>query len=223
MTPRDSRSRAHQHDGPTPTASEKLPSGLRRSEVTGDRRRRSPSGASSDRRDSFDAPLSPDRELGAIGAADVADLYREYAPVVLRSARRILRSRADADEIVHDVFVSFLQRPEQCAGAGCFPAFLYGAVTNACLNRIRNVAIRRRVLRAWRHCEGWQTLQGADPEDATVLRSVLGRLPDTLVTVALHHHLHGRTHDEIAQLMGCSRRHIGNLILRISMLVNRDA
>jgi RNA polymerase sigma-70 factor (ECF subfamily) len=147
--------------------------------------------------------------------AGPGELYRDHAPVALRHARRVLRSDADAREVVHDVFVSLLQRPEQYAGTGDFPAFLRQAVNHAALNRLRARSTHARLVENG-DSESWlPAAASAPPEDATALRFTLERLPSVLAEVAVYYHLQERTHDDIAQRLGCSRRHVGHLLRRL--------
>ena len=63
---------------------------------------------------------------------------------------------------------------------------------------------------------------GVHPEHATALRFTLERLPAELAEVAVYYHLHERTHDDIAHLLGCSRRHVGDLIKRLDRWMQRQ-
>ena len=79
-------------------------------------------------------------------AADAFEgLYRTHAPAAFRRARRMLGSEADAHEVVQDVFFRSAA-PAQYQGRSSMSTFLYSAVTHACLNRIRNVKTRSRLL-----------------------------------------------------------------------------
>lgn len=150
------------------------------------------------------------------GMADEAgELYRTHASGALRCARRLLGSEADAREVVHDVFLSLLQNPEQYIGATNLKAFLYGAVTHAALNRIRRRSTHVRTMRDDVPDAMLPALVGAHPEDAAILRSALERLPQTLAQVAVYYYLHECTQDEIASILGCSRRHVGDLVRRL--------
>jgi RNA polymerase sigma-70 factor (ECF subfamily) len=40
-------------------------------------------------------------------------------------------------------------------------------------------------------------------------------MPDELANAAIYHFVDGLTHQEISQILGCSRRHVGDLIARI--------
>jgi len=143
------------------------------------------------------------------------ELYRTYAPQAFRRARRVLRSDDDAHEVVNDVFLSLLERPRQYAGQCAFGGFLHSAVTNACLNRLRQRAIRGKLASDCNLATLSPATSAVDPEGASTLRSVLARLPSPLADVAVYYHLYELTQDDIARILGCSRRHVGDLVTRL--------
>ena len=51
-------------------------------------------------------------------------------------------------------------------------------------------------------------------EPFVLLRQVLAQLPEQLSLAAIYHYLDEMTQDEIAETMGCSRRHVGHLLER---------
>jgi DNA-directed RNA polymerase specialized sigma24 family protein len=53
------------------------------------------------------------------------------------------------------------------------------------------------------------------PEGMSVLRDMLSRLPDAIAQAAVYFYCDEMTHEEIARVMKCSRRHVGNLIERM--------
>jgi RNA polymerase sigma factor (sigma-70 family) len=71
-------------------------------------------------------------------AERIDSLYRTHAPRAFARARRMLGVDADAHEVVHDVFLAMFERPDAYRGESSMSSYLYGAVTNACLNRIHN-------------------------------------------------------------------------------------
>lgn len=73
-------------------------------------------------------------------------MYRRHAASVYRRACTLLGNEADAHEVLQDLFVSLLERPDQFAGGSSLPTFLYSATTHACLNRLRNQKNRARLL-----------------------------------------------------------------------------
>jgi RNA polymerase sigma-70 factor (ECF subfamily) len=146
-----------------------------------------------------------------------AQLYRTHAPGVQRRARALLGSDADACEVVQDVFLSLFERPEQFQGRSQLTTFLYSATTNACLNRIRHRKSSRRLLRD-RAADAPQPRGdgGLDPEWLALLHDLLRRLPEQLGLVAAYYYVDDLSHDEIAQLVGCSRRQVGHLLERVA-------
>lgn len=93
-------------------------------------------------------------------------------------------------------------------------AYVYGAITHACLNRLRNQRTRSRLLR-----DHAATSLARDPgtsaEAKLIARTTLAELPEPLAQVAIYYYLDELSHREIALLMGCSHRHVGNLLARL--------
>jgi RNA polymerase sigma factor (sigma-70 family) len=154
-------------------------------------------------------PLSDDSK-----ATDLDALYRAHAPTVFRRARRILGADADAHEIVQDVFMSLYQHPEQFAGKSSVATFLYGVTTHACLNRLRDQRNRLRLLSEQVAPAADDGSRPLSPEDLSLLHDSLRRMPEELAHVAVLHCVDGLTHEDIAQVLDCSRRHVGNLLER---------
>jgi len=143
-------------------------------------------------------------------------LYRTHAPSAFLRARRVLGSEADAYEVVHDVFISLLERPQQYTGKSSLTTFLYSAVTHACLNRLRNQATRARLLREHGALARPSASLAPSPDDSAALRAALTAMPEPLAQVAVYYYLDELTHDDIARILTCSRRHVGDLLQRLS-------
>jgi RNA polymerase sigma factor (sigma-70 family) len=142
------------------------------------------------------------------------ELYRRHAPSVYRRAQELLGSDTDAREVVQDLFVSLLERPAQFAGRSSLTTYLYSAATHTCLNRLRDRRNRARLLAL--HAQASATAQAPRAEKLVLLRDLLIRLPEELAQVAVYYHLDEMTYDEIAETMGCSRRHVATLLQRLS-------
>lgn len=147
-------------------------------------------------------------------ARNLEELYRLHAPAAFRRARRMLGDEADAHEVVQDVFVSLLQRPDQYEGKSALATYLYSAVTNACLNRIRSRRTRERLSERASLPPG--SLEPIDAERRLVLHAALRELPDLLAQVAIYYYVDELTQDEIGEIIGCSRRQVGKLLARLS-------
>ncbi|HTV20371.1 MAG TPA: sigma-70 family RNA polymerase sigma factor [Polyangiaceae bacterium] len=139
-------------------------------------------------------------------------LYQSHGPAVLRRARQILGNEAEALEVLHDVFASLLEKPEQFAGRSSIMTYLYGMTTHQALGRLRKERRRRQLLE--RHHEHEEAV-GALGLARAELREVLATLPDELARAAVYHYLDGMTHEEIAELMGCSRQWVTKLLARL--------
>lgn len=130
-----------------------------------------------------------------------------------RRARQLLGSDADANEVLQDLFVTLLARPEQLDERSTWSAYLYAATTHACLNRLRNQRRRARLLE--QEAEWGALRKASDPEALVRLRDALVRLPEELAAVAVYYALDGLNQQEIAEILGCSRRHVGHLLERL--------
>jgi RNA polymerase sigma-70 factor (ECF subfamily) len=139
--------------------------------------------------------------------------YRAHGASVLRRARRLLGDEDEAREVLHEVFMSLLEGPGQVRGEGGVTSWLYGATTNACLNRLRNTRTRARILAA--RGAGLGEAAPASTEDMTILRDLLARVPHELARVAVYYYADEMTHEEIAEVLACSRRHVGDLLARL--------
>jgi RNA polymerase sigma factor (sigma-70 family) len=157
------------------------------------------------------------------GRDPIDALYRTHAPRALSRARRMLGVEADACEVVHDVFLSLFERPEQFRGESSMSSFLYAAVTHACLNRIRNRDTRARLLREHGADAGMPSRGGLQPEELATLRGALARIPEPLAQVAVYYYMDELTHEDIARILGCSRRQVGNLLERLAQWTSEQA
>lgn len=152
--------------------------------------------------------------------ADFERLYRLYAGAAFRRAQRVLGNSADAHEIVHDVFLSLYERPEQFAAKSSFATFLYSMVTHACLNHLRNQSNRRRLLEA--HAPSvCVPSESAAPEHVVELRELLRRMPEQLAEVAIYRYFDSLPQSDIARILGCSIRRVNKLLEQLARFVER--
>lgn len=148
-------------------------------------------------------------------AVDVEAMYRSYGHSVLRRARQILGSDEEAGEVLQEIFVQLVARPDQFAGRSAPSTFLYAVTTHACLARLRDRKNRARLIDE--QVRPWTT--DVDPratDTGAMLRAALARLTDDEARAAVYYHLDGMSHAEIGELLGCSRRQVGNLLERIA-------
>ena len=70
-------------------------------------------------------------------AIDIEQLYRAYAPMVLRRCRQLLRDEERAVDAMQDAFVQLLRRRSTLVASGP-SSMLYRVATNTCLNALRS-------------------------------------------------------------------------------------
>ncbi|HEU4730833.1 MAG TPA: sigma-70 family RNA polymerase sigma factor [Kofleriaceae bacterium] len=143
--------------------------------------------------------------------ADLEQLYRDHGPAVLRRARQILQNEAEALDALQEIFLSLARQSAFEPGRGT-TAWFYIRTTNFCLNSLRDSRNRARLRDAIARPE---RSVPARSEDVVLARDVLARLPPELASVAVYYYCDEMTHDEIAALLGCSRRHVGHLVERL--------
>ena len=141
----------------------------------------------------------------------ISKLYQSHGAIVLRRAYRITGSHDEAKDVLQELFRRLVERPESLDGARNQVAWLYGATTHMCLNRIRDHKNRERLLQERRPPEH---AHEPSAEGVALLRQALESLPDDLGSVLVYYYLDQMTHAEIASMMDCSRRHVGNLLER---------
>lgn len=148
-----------------------------------------------------------------LSALDIEAAYRAHGHLVLRRAKALLGDESEAQEVLQEVFITLLREPEVYGGRAAMTTWLYRVTTNMCLNRMRNDKTRQRLLDEHvapavheAHQESADTLAAA--------RQFLDRMPEDLARVTIFYSVDGMTHQEIAEVMGCSRRQVGNLLER---------
>lgn len=150
--------------------------------------------------------------------ARVEQLYRTHGHVVLRRARLLLASDADAQEALQEVFASLLRSPGELRSAGSVVSWLYSATTHFCLNVLRSRRTGARL--AERHVEPGSEAGDARADAVADVRTLLALLPEEVGAALVYHHLDGMTYDEVAEQLGCSRRKVGYLLERAQALVS---
>jgi RNA polymerase sigma factor (sigma-70 family) len=147
----------------------------------------------------------------SVSLAEIESAYRSHAHHVQRRAAFVLGNDTDAVEVVQEVFLSLIDHPEQFAARSALSTWLYRATLHRCFNRLRDQRTRARLM-AERTDELPLPRASSAPEHVVELRSLLLRLPDELAEVAVYQLADELTQSEIAEVMGCSRRRVRDLI-----------
>lgn len=139
-------------------------------------------------------------------------IYERYGPAVLRKAQRMLRSESDAQDLTQALFVDLWQQGRHGVGLG----YLYRAISRRCLNFLRDGRNRARLLDA--HGDSLRPGVATGPEarvlGVELLATLAERLPTELAETFVYHEIDDMTQEEIASLMGVSRRTVGKRLSR---------
>jgi RNA polymerase sigma factor (sigma-70 family) len=136
-------------------------------------------------------------------AIDLEACYRRYGPLVYRRCLRLLRSEAQAEEAMQDVFVELVRRHARLEDRG-LSSLLFQTATHVSLNRLRT---RRR------HPEHGEDrlldlIAHGELEDRSLAESVLAQLfgnePASTRVIAVMHYVDGMTLEEVALEVGMS-------------------
>ena len=164
--------------------------------------------------------------VAAWSVSDLSALYTQNRSSLIAQARRILRSDADAAEVVQDAFLKFILAAPELDTADRAMAYLRTTVNNLCLNVIRATGSRPNLvaidsdatqerlseIAAENHIPMDTTLAAA--EDASIIREALSRLSDTQRTALVMWEVEGRTTKEIAQAIGTSEANVRHVVQR---------
>lgn len=135
---------------------------------------------------------------------------------MLRLAKRLLRDDEAAKDAMQEVFLRVLRVEDPERFAPNPMAWLYRTTTNLCLNRLRDVRRRGQLLSLWKVNEDFVD---ADADARLSLQRILSVVPDELQDIAVYYYVDELSHEEIAGIVGVSRRTIGNRLATFHALV----
>lgn len=143
-------------------------------------------------------------------AVSLAELAQRFGPMVYRRAYAILRDAEEARDATQDVFVQAMRSEPTLQLEPT--RWLYRVTTNACLNRLR----ARRRYRAMRERNALaESSTSRSTTDADFLvRELLAEGDEECTSAALYVFVEGMSHEEAAEILGVSRRTVGNLLDR---------
>ena len=130
-----------------------------------------------------------------------ARLYELFAAPVFTLARRMLVSRALAEDVLQETFVEVIRKVASYRGEAEFGFWIKRIAINKCLMHLRSSWTSRRT------DDGEDTLplmpaRAAHLDDEIALERALDSLSDTARIVVWLHDVEGHTHKEIGRMMG---------------------
>jgi RNA polymerase sigma-70 factor, ECF subfamily len=156
-----------------------------------------------------------DGSLEALG-----ELYRAHSRVVHATAYRLLGSRADAEDVLQDVFVGLPRALRSYSEQGRFEAWLKRLAVRTALMRLRGRQRRREdpLEPLERVTRGGET----HPVDRLAARRAIASLPDPLRTVFVLREVEGYTHAEIADMLGITEVNSATRLSRAWSVLRRE-
>jgi len=158
------------------------------------------------------------RAFAEADAGDAMSPYERYGRALLRKAERMLGSRADAQDLVQGLFVDLLQR-----GREPDLPYLYRALTNRCLSYVRDERNRARLLAA--RDDALRSTGRTRCDEHAIGRDLLVKLAreldDTTFEILVLRFFDDLTQEEIATMLGTSRKTVGKKLDDVRAAVAR--
>lgn len=132
---------------------------------------------------------------------------RTYADALYRLAYTQLRSRADAEDVVQEVFLRYLRRAPVFASAEHERAWLMRVTVNRCRDLLRSPWVRRRD-------ELPEDLPAEGADEASELLAAVLALPAKYRAPIHLYYYEGYAIREIADLLGCRPATVGTRLAR---------
>jgi RNA polymerase sigma-70 factor (ECF subfamily) len=148
--------------------------------------------------------------------SQVSRLYRELGPVVYRRCLRLLGDRAAAEDATQEVFVKLLRDMDRLKDRETVLPWVYRVAMNHCLN-LRRDARRRGQDALAQDLEVVPDPQADGPDtypDRQLAQVVLSRFDGETQAIAVGVLVDGMEHEEIASVLGVSRRTVSRKLGR---------
>jgi RNA polymerase sigma-70 factor, ECF subfamily len=126
---------------------------------------------------------------------------------VHRRARVLLGNDEEARDAMQEVFVRVIADFDTFRGEAPMLHWIYRITTNVCLDRRRKNQTHPTI----EDPEAVLRLIGETPDanDRRAILQVLGRVDQTTQALAVHHYVDGMKMEEVAELVGLSRKTVG--------------
>jgi RNA polymerase sigma-70 factor (ECF subfamily) len=152
--------------------------------------------------------------------AELAALYLTCGASVERRCRALLGHGEEAKDMTQEVFLRAVEKAQEFRGDAAPFTWLYRITTNLCLNRLRDrkqslpIEVVEPVLRA----------TGASPEHLLAtkqsIHKLLSGLDARMQAMIVYHYLDGMSQEEIASVVGWSRRTLGKKLAAFEQRVH---
>lgn len=148
----------------------------------------------------------------------VSELYEKYLKLVERRCQRLLGYTEAAEDAVQEVFVRVLKNYEQFRHESSPVTWLYQISTNVCIDELRRRA-RRRTEELTPEMQEILSAHQSSVEQRCGEKQSLERLVSqtdpTTLQILIHYHLDEMTQEEIASVLGLSRKTVWTRLTQV--------
>ena len=162
-----------------------------------------------------------DRLVARLRAGDPAAfeaLYRRHASAIFGLALRMLQNRADAEDLLQEIFLQAHDKLPSFEGRSAFGTWLYRLGVNRCLDHLRSRSAKEQAR------TDPLTLSPAFPERRLTggtrsleLERAIGELPPSSRAAFLLHDVEGYQHKEVSEMLGIAVGTSKSLVHRARM------
>ncbi|QSQ26109.1 RNA polymerase sigma factor [Pyxidicoccus parkwayensis] len=146
----------------------------------------------------------------------LSQLFNQHGPRVYRRALRLLGNPADAEEATQEIFIRAFKGAEGFRQQSQLTTWLYQIATHYCLNLIRDRSRRAELYAEHMPAAGdaEERTEPVRPDDLVLLRRLIADADEKQASAAVYVFLDGMSHEEAAEVLGVSKRTVGNLLER---------
>jgi RNA polymerase sigma-70 factor, ECF subfamily len=155
------------------------------------------------------------------GLCVVREYFNKYGPMVYRRALTLLGDPTEAEDATQEVFVRALTNVDKFRAEASVSTWLYRITTNYCLNQVRNRSTRKRLLEA-HGPDPSNEASPFEPANIIAIRRLLANAEEREATAAVYVYIDGMRREEVAEMLGCSVRTVGNLLDRFNAWAKRE-
>ncbi|MDD3375472.1 MAG: sigma-70 family RNA polymerase sigma factor [Candidatus Omnitrophica bacterium] len=170
-----------------------------------------------------DEQLMLDYQEGQKEALEV--IFVRYKKPIFNYALRILKERAEAEDIISEIFLMLFVKKDSYRPEGKFSTWLYTVARNTCISRIRK---KSRLFSFWIRSKETNDFEQRDIPDVTFsperlseeketssfVQMAVNSLPLSQREVIILREYHNMSYEEISQIMQCSLEKVKILIFR---------
>ncbi|WP_420155803.1 sigma-70 family RNA polymerase sigma factor [Siphonobacter sp.] len=150
-----------------------------------------------------------------------SNLYQHYYTSVLKFCSDLIKDRAEAENIVHDVFVKMWTRRSSLKAEMNLKSYLFTSVKNLTLDRLKEIQKSALVQKQFLLEEPFETQEEEENLRLQHLREALGNLSDKRKQILFLNIQEKKSYQQIANDLGISKNTVKNHLI-VSKKIIRD-